>query len=650
MSKSLSISTYSKNNSIKINSNDSIATLIIPENSAIYGYFGSVYFDKDTEYTFAITSNTKYIIYFNELTNLFYIIDSKNITDMDNYIGVLDIGDNYKVNNIILNNYNNKIIVNDICLDDTNTFLVINGRNNILVNFEEGSINIPPIVVVYNNIRVSIFESQELEFNNTTTSFLYFNPNTYLFEVLQNTDIEKVYICTINGYKETITNNILDGVIDSVNNNGINIKSSIVGFQGNICADDRKYYYNDFYSYYSTTSKKFEAGYVQLPVKDGIYIVSLYIKTGKVTLISLEKFDPEYFIILDTVKVEIYNDIDINYYSIKDTRYNNKDRFEDRLSVLESYHENYKLLDSSTEIICPNILNIDDTCNIYSESLITNKNTSIIAFENHSNILYPQYVLDKNIFTNDTYSLLVSDKVTNIKKVKSIKIRTSKNNQTNDKSCLIIGDTSLLTNIDCGVVNYLDTNMTAENLVGIDTREGLSPFLRVATKSEKELFGDYCFTYTGSRNETSYNNSDDKTKDFYIFDPKYYAIKNKIDNIDYFIFNLNLKDSSCEDFLAYDIILNMIRQRYPFSYIGLIPIVHLGYNRFSNFEYCGFMQTIGKKVIKLIDLVDKDMYDVMSIIPTWCYIDPIFSVDDEELNDIGKKQLINSINLWIKNI
>ncbi|MFI8379617.1 hypothetical protein [Leeuwenhoekiella sp. NPDC079379] len=84
--------------------------------------------------------------------------------------------------------------------------------------------------------------------------------------------------------------------------------------------------------------------------------------------------------------------------------------------------------------------------------------------------------------------------------------------------------------------NYYDTlgegreGWTFGNFIGKDRTHHYggsvanNPFLKLANATDKANKGDWCFTNTGSANETSYTNVVDKNQDFYIFDYANYLL------------------------------------------------------------------------------------------------------------------------------
>lgn len=148
----------------------------------------------------------------------------------------------------------------------------------------------------------------------------------------------------------------------------------------------------------------------------------------------------------------------------------------------------------------------------------------------------------------------------------------------------------------------LNTNDTTET--------PLLPFLKVATATDKQNYGDWCFTRTtgGSVHEKTYNEvvaeGGDTTQNFYIFDYNYYLTNNNFDIPDVVTFGMGINDywkygedatQICNKALT--IMISQVHSANSNIKIGVVPFP-------INGNYEPFKAVWLKSVLSLVDTLN----------------------------------------------
>lgn len=227
-----------------------------------------------------------------------------------------------------------------------------------------------------------------------------------------------------------------------------------------------------------------------------------------------------------------------------------------------------------------------------------------------------------------------------------------------------------------GMDNTYNTSPIVRQLEKGESTLTLNPFLKLATEADKSTNPKWCFRNTGSNQEVSYNDSIDKTGNFYIFDFAYYVSTQEIAMPDLVTIALSTNDISqdgidalAQSRLALEIMIKQIKKVAPNCKIGVIPSPSWGSTDTGNQQWETYVAT----------WIENCMTDVLNyqqslsgidIVPIWCHLNRDFNFPYSEAKDLstinqskiatrteyihwgesGKKEYTNALAAYVMNV
>lgn len=592
---------------IELEEENKIITLTFFKDTYIRVGFYTYYIYKDTSCFVKYEENDFIHITYNTNTQLFAGYSNSNI----------DIGeDNISVGVLLFRN--GVLEYNSFFNDTVNTGndLSIISNSNIAIDLISNSIMFPDSIdVIYSHKSMVIKNHPRLDMGDEDEVSLYYNPiiNKFVVNPINTDSLNLVAIyhknsdmIGLNKFPEVICVNIEDDP-----------KYKIAKWYYNYDAKNKCIEWEDFYAVDTKTwgSKIVNRGKLVVEDENGNHVIVFNPNNFEIDILINPKWLPKNCIILDTF---IYNNGDIE---VLHNKVNGYLPLEDEVNKInKNIDEN--LISHDNGLVLPRKIYIVNNNPILKSSMTVSGylQNQITVIDKDNNISYPCMEVELGEGINHIYSENDSKDVEVFKYssnevIKDYKFGFISNTSVHNKDILPLPGKVIF--------DYNNAN-SYEYLVGIDTSEGLSPFMRIAGTLDKEKYPAWCYRRTGSKNEISYSSSSDKSGDFYIFDLRYYLLSLELDDNDpltHIIINASSKsdDSTLE---AMKILYNIIHDTYPNINIGLVPMLCHGSRNtntsiMNNKVACNFIN----KVINHMDYVD-EIYKV-SILPMWLYINPM---------------------------
>lgn len=350
----------------------------------------------------------------------------------------------------------------------------------------------------------------------------------------------------------------------------------------------------------------------------------------------------------------------------------------------------------------------DEELPIYESSMLLNTVEGIkpvISYNKNDNIMNPKVTFfnDSIDITNDMgnkISLMAYDKYNNhsyLKKDITVRKVPSNHKNGNNIKILCIGDGLIndsakfiknkLTSL--GVISTM-LGTQANNDVYGEGRDGwfystfvgasgrgqkeegiiINPFIRTANADDTANNPTNCYCASGQYDEDNYYESNDKTKQFYIFDFANYMEVQGIETPDVVIIAIKPELSSIytENIVSTNMkymqqMISGIREALPDTYIGIVP----QYGACP--VYDKMWETTSDMITETIAYIDRLEDDKIKIIPAWLHMNrefgTVYNIDtentqlyeekvinqlDDRLSETAKIQLANSIVSFIMNI
>lgn len=607
-----------KNPKIELNKDTKTITLTLYKNTYIRVGFNTYHFDEDV---------SSFILYEDDcLIYVAYDINSKLIYGFKNEEE--SAGDNSICIGALLF-VNGELESVSFYNDNT-----VNGTNGSILNiFSEIPITISgtlnrikfngTINVEYNGKIYSIKNHTDINLPNTDIIAVYYNPSRNRFVV--NNGANSILVFTYNRDTNKVIYNPYPELVYIDTDDISDLKVSRWCYNYN--EYNKIIEWEDFIVIDSNTGSidNIKGDIFELTNEFGKYIIIFDVIGYKVDVILEPNSLPEKCIILDSF---IYTEDGIEAYSNK---INKLVPMEKELQKL-SEDVNEKLINIDGSLVLPNKIYIVNDNPILKASMYVSGclHNAVTVIDSNNNISYPCIEVRFNPGKNAVYS------GEDAKMVEVYKYSLDDVNK--DYKFGIISSVNLIDNslpIPGELLFNSVTEATYENLVGIDTSIGSSPFMRIAGSLDKEKYPAWCFRRTGSKNELSYAASNDKSGDFYIFDLRYYLLSlglNDNESLTHIIINCKYNNITTT-LEAVKILYTLIHNTYPRINIGFAPMIKHGPRQTNtqinlNRKNCEFVNTIIEHINKL-----SSNYKV-SVLPLWLYVNPMVNVEEAMIREV----------------
>lgn len=230
----------------------------------------------------------------------------------------------------------------------------------------------------------------------------------------------------------------------------------------------------------------------------------------------------------------------------------------------------------------------------------------------------------------------------------------------------LVGMSNYLTNAP---VTYNSKLIYRDDSHSSGLTEFVNPFLKQSTDQDRADHPDWCFTNTGSQEETSYAEDQDDTKMHYIFDYTWYMAQHNITMPEVVTLAFGNEPGDIDkSMLALEIAVTQIKSANPDCVIGVAtPIApsqtYTGDSEWKN----NISQFIEREIYTVKKL--QEQFKLVYLIPLYLYVDRNFNFEAEStvdagtysdvkksvvkdgcaLTDAGRTEYIAALSAWLMN-
>lgn len=176
--------------------------------------------------------------------------------------------------------------------------------------------------------------------------------------------------------------------------------------------------------------------------------------------------------------------------------------------------------------------------------------------------------------------------------------------------------------------SYVSRTITRYEKPSSSLTEFINPFLKLSTDEDRENHPEWCFTNTGSANETSYAEDQDDSKLHYIFDYAWYLEAHEIETPNVVLIAMgNVQDPDIEkELLALEIMIRQIKAANPNCMIGIVTPIAPAKSYANDDLWEKKIAPFIEREIAAVKRIQMD-YKLIYLVPMYLYVDRNFNFE-----------------------